>query len=126
MGDCGCTGGMFGVSYASCGKVSSVIPVDVEVPGCPPTPMALLQGHPRGGQPGQEENRGLGGNNLPRFNRRAPRRRYCAALALGFLPGLAAGVTPAIRHDMPSIFSPLMNRVEWQTMMSPLFDSSDS
>lgn len=44
MGDCGCTGGMFGESYASCGKVSNVIPVDVEVPGCPPTPIALLQG----------------------------------------------------------------------------------
>jgi Ni,Fe-hydrogenase III small subunit len=44
MGDCSCTGGMFGESYATCGKVSSVIPVDVEVPGCPPTPVALLQG----------------------------------------------------------------------------------
>ncbi len=44
MGDCGCTGGMFGENYATCGKVSSVIPVDVEVPGCPPTPIALLQG----------------------------------------------------------------------------------
>ena len=44
MGDCSCTGGMFGESYATCGKVSSVIPVDVEVPGCPPTPIALLQG----------------------------------------------------------------------------------
>lgn len=44
MGDCGCTGGIFGESYASCGKVSNVIPVDVEVPGCPPTPTQLLQG----------------------------------------------------------------------------------
>jgi Ni,Fe-hydrogenase III small subunit len=44
MGDCGCTGGMFGENYATCGKVSNVIPVDVEVPGCPPTPIALLQG----------------------------------------------------------------------------------
>jgi Ni,Fe-hydrogenase III small subunit len=44
IGDCGCTGGMFGESYASCGKVSNVIPVDVAVPGCPPTPLALLQG----------------------------------------------------------------------------------
>jgi Ni,Fe-hydrogenase III small subunit len=44
MGECACTGGMFGESYASCGRVASVIPVDVEVPGCPPTPVALLQG----------------------------------------------------------------------------------
>lgn len=44
VGDCGCTGGMFGESHASCGKVSNVIPVDVALPGCPPTPLALLQG----------------------------------------------------------------------------------
>lgn len=44
VGDCGCSGGMFGESYASCGRVSNVIPVDVAVPGCPPTPLALMQG----------------------------------------------------------------------------------
>ena len=53
VGDCGCTGGIFspdnspggkGESYASCGRISNVIPVDVAVPGCPPTPTALLQG----------------------------------------------------------------------------------
>ena len=44
IGDCGCSGGVFGESYASCGRVSNVIPVDVAVPGCPPTPTALLQG----------------------------------------------------------------------------------
>ena len=44
LGDCGCTGGVFGESYASCGRVSNVIPVDVLVPGCPPTPMAIMQG----------------------------------------------------------------------------------
>lgn len=44
MGDCGCSGGLFGESYASCGRVANVIPVDVAVPGCPPTPTALLQG----------------------------------------------------------------------------------
>ena len=44
VGDCGCTGGIFGESYATVGRVSNVIPVDVEVPGCPPTPTALLQG----------------------------------------------------------------------------------
>src|SRR4051812_43888999 len=44
VGDCGCTGGIFGESYASLGRVSNVIPVDVEIPGCPPTPTALLSG----------------------------------------------------------------------------------
>lgn len=44
LGDCGCTGGIFGESYASCGRVSNVIPVDVAVPGCPPTPFAIMQG----------------------------------------------------------------------------------
>jgi Ni,Fe-hydrogenase III small subunit len=44
IGDCGCTGGIFGESYASLGRVSNVIPVDVAVPGCPPTPLAIMQG----------------------------------------------------------------------------------
>ncbi len=44
IGDCGCSGGIFGESYASCGRVSNVIPVDVAVPGCPPTPDAIMQG----------------------------------------------------------------------------------
>jgi len=44
VGDCGCTGGIFGESYASCGRVGNVIPVDVEVPGCPPTVVGLLRG----------------------------------------------------------------------------------
>jgi Ni,Fe-hydrogenase III small subunit len=44
LGDCGCDGGIFGESYASCGRVANVIPVDVAVPGCPPTPSAIIQG----------------------------------------------------------------------------------
>src|SRR6185369_3954558 len=44
VGDCACNGGIFGESYASCGRVSNVIPVDVAVPGCPPTPFAIMQG----------------------------------------------------------------------------------
>ena len=44
VGDCGVCGGEFGVSYASCGAVNNVIPVDLTIPGCPPTPQALLQG----------------------------------------------------------------------------------
>ncbi len=44
IGDCGCTGGIFGESYASRGRVANVIPVDVAVPGCPPTPLQIMQG----------------------------------------------------------------------------------
>jgi Ni,Fe-hydrogenase III small subunit len=44
IGDCGCTGGIFGESYASCGRVSNVVPVDVAVPGCPPSPRQILSG----------------------------------------------------------------------------------
>ena len=44
LGDCGCNGGMFGCSYASLGPVSNVIPVDVTILGCPPTPIAILNG----------------------------------------------------------------------------------
>jgi Ni,Fe-hydrogenase III small subunit len=44
IGDCGCTGGIFCETYATCGPVNSIIPVDVYVPGCPPSPAAILQG----------------------------------------------------------------------------------
>jgi Ni,Fe-hydrogenase III small subunit len=44
VGDCGCSGGLFGENYASCGKISNVIPVNVAIPGCPPTPVMLMQG----------------------------------------------------------------------------------
>jgi Ni,Fe-hydrogenase III small subunit len=44
LGDCGCTGGIFGESYASRGRVANIIPVDVAVPGCPPSPTRILQG----------------------------------------------------------------------------------
>jgi Ni,Fe-hydrogenase III small subunit len=43
LGDCGCSGGIFGESYASRGRVSNVLPVDVAVPGCPPQPAAIMQ-----------------------------------------------------------------------------------
>ena len=43
-GACACTGGVFGESYASVGRVANVIPVNVEIAGCPPTPVELLQG----------------------------------------------------------------------------------
>ena len=44
IGDCGCNGGIFGENYASRGAVSNLIPVDVAVPGCPPNPVAIMQG----------------------------------------------------------------------------------
>lgn len=48
VGDCGCgcgeIGRLFGPNYATVGPVESVIPVDVRVPGCPPTPIALMRG----------------------------------------------------------------------------------
>jgi len=44
VGACGCSGGIFGQNYATCGGVDSVLPVDVYIPGCPPNPHALLQG----------------------------------------------------------------------------------
>jgi Ni,Fe-hydrogenase III small subunit len=44
IGDCGCTGGLFGESYATLGRVSNVLPVDVAVPGCPPTPTRIMLG----------------------------------------------------------------------------------
>jgi Ni,Fe-hydrogenase III small subunit/Pyruvate/2-oxoacid:ferredoxin oxidoreductase delta subunit len=44
VGACGCSGGIFGVNYATRGAVDAVIPVDVYIPGCPPNPHALLHG----------------------------------------------------------------------------------
>lgn len=44
VGDCAACGGEFGVSYASCGAVANVIPVDMVIPGCPPTPLTLIKG----------------------------------------------------------------------------------
>jgi Ni,Fe-hydrogenase III small subunit len=44
LGECACTGGIYGESYATIGRVSKVIPVNVCVSGCPPTPLAIMQG----------------------------------------------------------------------------------
>jgi Ni,Fe-hydrogenase III small subunit len=35
---------VFGPSYANVGSVSQVVPVDLEIKGCPPQPMDLLRG----------------------------------------------------------------------------------
>jgi Ni,Fe-hydrogenase III small subunit/NAD-dependent dihydropyrimidine dehydrogenase PreA subunit len=42
MGACALFGGVFGPSFAASGGVAEIIPVDVEVPGCPPPPLAIL------------------------------------------------------------------------------------
>lgn len=44
MGECAVNGGEFGRSYASCGSVDRVIPVDVTISGCPPKPLDLMLG----------------------------------------------------------------------------------
>ena len=43
-GACAIDGGLFAGSYACAGGVASVVPVDLTIPGCPPTPTAVLQG----------------------------------------------------------------------------------
>jgi len=37
-------GGLFAGSYAVTGGVSAVVPVDLHIRGCPPTPLQLLEG----------------------------------------------------------------------------------
>jgi Ni,Fe-hydrogenase III small subunit len=44
VGDCARDGGVFSGSYACVGGVASVLPVDLHIRGCPPSPIALLQG----------------------------------------------------------------------------------
>jgi Ni,Fe-hydrogenase III small subunit len=44
VGDCARDGGIFSSSYAVVGGVSQVVPVDLHISGCPPTPNQLLQG----------------------------------------------------------------------------------
>lgn len=44
IGDEACTGGIFKDSYAICGPVSSVVPVDLEIPGNPPEPVDMIKG----------------------------------------------------------------------------------
>jgi Ni,Fe-hydrogenase III small subunit len=44
VGDCARDGGVFAESPAVVGGVAKVVPVDLHIPGCPPSPTALLQG----------------------------------------------------------------------------------
>jgi Ni,Fe-hydrogenase III small subunit len=44
VGDCAADGGLFAGSYACVGGASAVVPVDLHIRGCPPSPTALLEG----------------------------------------------------------------------------------
>ena len=44
IGDCAADGGPFAGSAAIAGGVPAAIPVDLAIPGCPPSPAAILAG----------------------------------------------------------------------------------
>jgi Ni,Fe-hydrogenase III small subunit len=44
VGDCAVDGGLFAESYAVVGGVAAVVPVDLHIRGCPPSPEQLLKG----------------------------------------------------------------------------------
>ena len=44
VGDCAADGGIFAGSYAVAGGVSAVVPVDLHIRGCPPSPTEILKG----------------------------------------------------------------------------------
>jgi len=44
VGDCAVDGGLFAGSYAVSGGVSAIVPVDLHIRGCPPSPVQLLEG----------------------------------------------------------------------------------
>ena len=44
VGDCAVDGGVFKGSYAIEGGIGAVLPVDLAIPGCPPTPTQMLEG----------------------------------------------------------------------------------
>ena len=44
VGSCAADGGIFAGSYAVVGGVNAVVPVDLHIAGCPPTPLQLLKG----------------------------------------------------------------------------------
>ena len=44
VGDDACTGGMYAGTYAALGPVDAVLPVDLKIPGNPPTPVVIIEG----------------------------------------------------------------------------------
>ncbi|MCB9879954.1 MAG: NADH-quinone oxidoreductase subunit B family protein [Planctomycetes bacterium] len=109
VGDCGCDGGIFGAGYASCGRVADVIPVDAVVPGCPPTPLALMKGilavvgRARVGAEATHAGRGSGRTALHDMD--GPETVPSAgASAMPTAP--AAAATGALPHSRPSVAWP--------------------
>lgn len=44
VGVCPISGGIFRESYATCAPIDQYLAVDVNIPGCPPRPQAILEG----------------------------------------------------------------------------------
>jgi formate hydrogenlyase subunit 7 len=44
VGDCACDCGVFAGAYGVVGAVGDVVPVDVQIRGCPPTPTQIIDG----------------------------------------------------------------------------------
>lgn len=44
VGDDACDGGIFKGTYAVCGGVDKILPVDIKIPGNPPTPTEIMNG----------------------------------------------------------------------------------
>jgi len=44
VGDDACTGGIFAGSYAVLGGADKILPVDMKIPGNPPSPKEILAG----------------------------------------------------------------------------------
>jgi Ni,Fe-hydrogenase III small subunit len=44
FGACGCSGGIFHDLYGVWGGADKILPIDVYIPGCPPTPAAVIYG----------------------------------------------------------------------------------
>ena len=43
VGDCACNCGVFGKAYGVAGAVNDIVPVDLEITGCPPRPDAIVE-----------------------------------------------------------------------------------
>jgi len=44
VGACALNGGVFGPGFVTGSGVADILPVDIEIPGCPPPPLAILHG----------------------------------------------------------------------------------